>query len=155
MNALEKLIGCAGNWRGANTLQDPTTGAPEESQATAVVTPLLGGRFVRFDYTWQYQGAPQEGSILFGCDTKAHTLTAHWIDSWHMGNKAMACEGPVQDSGKLSVRGSYAAPPGPDWGWRIDVTPGDDLRMEMVNIWPDGREDAAVEASYTREEPVV
>jgi hypothetical protein len=52
----------------------------------------------------------------------------------------------------LSVRGSYAAPPGPDWGWRIEITPdGRTLRIVMFNIWPDGsREDLAAEASYTR-----
>lgn len=152
MHILETLIGCAGNWRGTNTLQDPTTGKPEETASTAVITPLLGGRFVRFDYTWLYQGTLQEGSILFGYDKQSGAIAAHWIDSWHMGNKVMVCEGQEQDNNALSVVGSYAAPPGPDWGWRINLTMGDGtLGMSMNNIWPDGREELAVEAHYTRE----
>ena len=34
--------------------------------STATVTPVLGGRFIRVDYTWGYQGRPQEGSLLVG-----------------------------------------------------------------------------------------
>jgi hypothetical protein len=66
MSALEWLAARAGNWRGTNRLNDPHTRAAEESPATASVTPVLGGRFIRFNYTWGYQGSPQEGSLLFG-----------------------------------------------------------------------------------------
>jgi hypothetical protein len=52
------------------------------------------------------------------------------------------------------VRGKYAAPPDPDWGWRIDVQPGGrTLRVVMHNVWPEaqgGKEELAVEAVYTR-----
>jgi hypothetical protein len=52
------------------------------------------------------------------------------------------------------VRGSYAAPPGPDWGWRTDVTPNAErLRVVMHNVWPEaqgGKEELAVEAVSTR-----
>ncbi len=114
---------------------------------------MLGGRFVRIDYTWAYAGTPQEGSLLVGHDEEANALSAHWIDSWHMGSKAMACQGAVDASGVISVRGAYAAPPGPDWGWRTVITPGGGrtLRLVMFNIWPEGREELAVEAFLTRE----
>jgi Protein of unknown function (DUF1579) len=152
MKALDGLAGCAGSWRGTNTLQDPNSNTPEDSSSSATVTPVLGGKFVRLDYTWSYRGAPQEGSLLIGFDTQADQVTAHWVDTWHMSDKVMACVGPRPDSAILSVRGSYAAPPGPDWGWRIEITPdGRTLRIVMFNIWPDGsREDLAAEASYTR-----
>lgn len=151
MSVLDPLIACAGSWRGTNRLHDPNTGQPEDSPSTVAVTPLLGGRFVRLDYSWSYQGKPQEGSLLIGFDRKAETLTAHWIDSWHMGDKVLASSGPVPDGPTIALRGSWAFPPGPDWGWRTDVTPGDTLRIVMWNVWPDGnREDLAVEASYTR-----
>ena len=38
MNPVETLTALAGNWRGANTLQDPNTGEPEESPSTVTVT---------------------------------------------------------------------------------------------------------------------
>src|SRR5215216_8063749 len=117
MGTLDALIACAGSWRGTSTLQDPNSGAPQKSASDATVTPMLGGKFARLDYTWRYEDAPQEGSLLIGADAKADTITAHWIDSWHMGSTVMHCIGPKPAAGAgLSVRGSYAAPPGPDWG---------------------------------------
>jgi hypothetical protein len=149
MSILDGLAACAGSWRGTNKLQDPHSNVDEDSPATATVTPVLGGRFVRLDYTWGYKGAPQEGSMLIGYDTKTDTATAHWIDTWHMGNQVMALAGPGGPA--LAVRGTYAAPPGPDWGWRIEITPGEGtLRMVMFNIWPEGKEELAVEAVYER-----
>lgn len=150
--SLTALMECAGVWHGTNVLQDPHIGAPVESVSTAIVTPVLGGKFVRMDYTWSYGDAEQEGVILFGFEKKEHKLSAYWIDSWHMGDKAMVCSGEAQESGALSVRGSYAAPPGPDWGWRIDLFPAEGVSMKMLmyNIWPEGREDIAVETVYRR-----
>ena len=155
MSILDALSACAGSWRGTSTLQDPGTIQPDTSPSTLTVTPVLGGRFVRLDYTWSYQDKPQEGSLLIGFDKEADTVTAHWIDTFHMSNKVMACTGPSPEGSTLSVRGSYAAPPGPDWGWRIDLTPEEEgtLRMVMFNVWPEsegGKEELAVEASYRR-----
>lgn len=151
MSVLDGLIACAGAWQGTSTLEDPHNGIADESPSTATVTPLLGGRFVRVDYTWSYQQKPQEGSLLLGYQAKAETATGHWIDSFHNGDKVMVCAGTVPPGDPLSVRGSYAAPPGPDWGWRIDVLPdGDTLRIVHYNVWPEGKEELAVESRYTR-----
>ena len=152
MSVLEGVVACAGRWRGTNRLHDPNTSAPEDSPSTAAVIPLLGGRFVRIDYTWAYQGVPQEGSLLVGYDAEADLVTTSWIDTWHMGNKVMACRGAGGKDGAISVQGSYAVPPGPDWGWRMVMTPADgrSLRLVMYNVGPDGREELAVEADYTR-----
>ena len=152
MNRLDRLAGCLGRWQGSNRLHDPHTGKPEDSASTAVLTPLLGGRFIRLDYDWSYQGAPQEGSLLIGCQCESGQATAHWIDSWHMSDAVMACEGAVEPDGTIAVRGSYAAPPGPDWGWRIAIRPADgsELHVIMHNVTPDGQEALAVEAAYAR-----
>ena len=151
MSGLEGLAVCAGEWRGTNVLQDPMNGVADQSPSTATVTPVLGGRFVRVDYTWAYQGQPHEGSLLVGFQKKADTVTAHWIDSFHNSDRVMACAAPRAEGGPLSVRGSYAAPPGPDWGWRIDLIPqGDALRIVHYNVWPEGKEELAVEGTYTR-----
>jgi hypothetical protein len=143
------LADCAGRWAGSNRLQDPPAGILADSPGTAALTPILFGRFLRLDYTWEYRGKPHEGSLLLGGDSAM--ATGHWIDSWHMGDVVMALRGTTATDGSVSVRGSYAAPPGPDWGWRIDVVPAPDrLRMVMYNISPDGHEELAVEATYTR-----
>jgi hypothetical protein len=152
MSALLALIACTGTWQGTNVLQDPETNLPEESSASALVTPVLGGRFVRVDYTWGYRGTPQAGSLLIGYDAKASIVSAYWIDAWHNGDKGMLCQGAFATNGEITVRGSYAAPPGPDWGWRTVITPngGTALRIVMYNIWPDGKAELAVEANYAR-----
>lgn len=149
MNPLDKLKTCAGRWQGTNVLQDPHTNAPEESRGEAVVSSIVGGKFIRLDYTWAYQGKAQEGSMLLGYQAKANLVTAHWIDSWHMGDAVLTCQGKAEDT--LSVLGSWSAGSGPDWGWRITLFPSqDELRMMMWNITPEGEETLAVEAHYAR-----
>src|SRR4051812_43542855 len=108
MSPLDPLASFAGVWRGTNTLHDPTTGKPEESVSTLTLTPMLAGRFVRIDYTWGYQGAAQEGSFLVGFDPKTDEISGHWIDTWHMGRKALNCLGVARTGPTLSLLGSYA-----------------------------------------------
>lgn len=153
MGSLKPLAACAGQWQGTNRLHDPSTNAPEDSPSTVTVTPMLGGLFVRVEYSWEYEGAPQEGALLIGCEKNTGAVTAYWVDTWQMGTVAMVCRGDARPDGALCLVGSYAAPPGPDWGWRTVIQPGEDgthLRMTMYNVSPDGAEEIAAEASYTR-----
>ena len=64
----------------------------------------------------------------------------------------MPCTGHPTSAGGFSVVGSYAAPPGPDWGWRVTIEPAQDDRFALVmhNITPDGKEHLAVEAAFSR-----
>lgn len=154
MNGLSSLIACAGSWQGTNQLQDPNTDTPEVSPSNLTVTPVLEGSFVRIDYSWVYQGAPQEGSLLVGYQPKAAVFTAHWADTWHMSNKVMACQGTAEAASIIAVRGSYAAPPEPDWGWRIviDLEDSRAIHVVMHNLSPAGQAYLAVEAQYSRSE---
>lgn len=150
MNALETLLSRVGTWHGQNRLHDPTTGRPDDSPSTGTVSPIAQGKFVRLDYTWAHQGTPQDGSVLFGRGAEENSVTAHWVDSWHMGDAAMDCRGAAGAEGRISVQGTYPAPPGPDWGWRIVIEPreGAGFRLEMWNITPEGEEAIAVEAEF-------
>jgi hypothetical protein len=102
------------------------------------------------EYSWSYQGKPQHGSLVLKLE--GPMVNASWTDTWHTGNQPMALTG--KNAPILSVRGSYAAPPGPDWGWRIKLSaPGEQLRMVMWNIAPSehgGKEELAVEAVFKR-----
>jgi hypothetical protein len=75
-----------------------------------------------------------------------------WVDSWHMGSKFMLCRGEEASEGNISALGSYAAPPGPDWGWRIVLSASttDEVRILMYNITPEGQEALAVDSKYSR-----
>jgi hypothetical protein len=56
------------------------------------------------------------------------------------------------DGNRPVVRGSYAAPPGPDWGWRITLaaTATSEIEISMFNIDPNGKEELAVRATYKK-----
>ena len=65
----------------------------------------------------------------------------------------MILSGTAQADGSLAVTGSYAAPPGPDWGWRITLQPLDNqFKLLMHNVTPDGEAMLAVETLFSREE---
>lgn len=149
MEPLKLLQTLIGNWTGTSRLWLNPSEPPCECRSTASVSAAARGKFMRVDYTWDYRGDPQQGSLLFGHERERNVVTAVWIDSWHMGAKYMACEGKATD-GAISVRGSYAAPPGPDWGWRTVIEPrgADSFRLLMYNITPHGQEALAVDAVY-------
>ncbi len=149
---LDRLIASAGAWQGTSTLQDPGRLEPETTASMLTITPVLEGRFVRMDYTWSYKGTPQSGCLLVGYQKSGATVSVHWIDTWHNSDNVMAMTGRAETSSLLTVRGSYAAPPGPDWGWQIGITPDIEgrVRVVMYNISPEGQEYLAVEAEYTR-----
>jgi GrpB-like predicted nucleotidyltransferase (UPF0157 family) len=113
---------------------------------------IAEGKFLTFRYTWADEDQPQDGFLLIGQEGQENPVKAVWIDSWYMHDTFMLCQGSLDPQGSLSVQGSYAAPPGPDWGWRIILEPGegDALRLVMVNIDPDGKEELAVEAQYRK-----
>jgi len=150
MSFLQTLAAAAGTWQGTNRLHNPETGQHDDSPSTLTVTPVLDGRFVRLDYTWLFQGAPQSGVMLVGHENEANIDTAYWIDSWHNGDKGMLCRGPATDDDSATLKGSFAAPPGPDWGWDIVLTPvpGQSFTIVMHVYSPEGEQGPAVEASY-------
>lgn len=151
MHPLDPLRAAAGAWRATYQLRDPEHHLSADSESRAIVTPVLGGRFIRIDYTWSDKGKPQEGSLLAGYEAITGIVTVAWIDSWHNSDRIMVCTGRAEPDGALNVLGSYGAPPGPDWGWRTQVHAGADrLHIVMFNVHPDGREELAVNADYVR-----
>jgi hypothetical protein len=153
MKLLEMHDRLLGDWTGNNLLRLSWLPDPDHhSPSTMSVTRAANGHFLVFTYTWVYEGEPQEGWLLVGNNNEQEQATAAFVDSWHMNGKVMACQGTVGEDSVISLLGSYEAPPGPDWGWRIVITPGEGetLGMTMYNITPDGQEDLAVQADYTR-----
>jgi len=152
MSAPEALASLAGEWAGTNRLWLTPEEPARESRATASLFLVANGRFVAIRYTWAEKGEPQEGFLLVGTEMGTPAVAAVWIDSWHMSDQMMSCEGSLSPRGVVSILGSYAAPPGPDWGWRIVIDPGSRgaLKMTMHNISPAGDAALAVEAIYSK-----
>ncbi len=76
-------------------------------------------------------------------------MTRGLHSSLHVFNGAAVL--PAGDGAVITVVGSFAAPPGPDWGWDIVLTPqpGAALSMLMHIYTPEGEMAPAVEAAYT------
>jgi hypothetical protein len=146
-----------GEWSGRSTLFLPDAAderrlVEHPSPSTMRAEEVAQGAGVRCAYTWVYEGKPQAGELLVCGGGKAggNAITAAWIDSWHQRGAVMACVGTASQSALL-VQGSYAAPPDPDWGWRIALErDGDAFWLRMTNIAPTGEETPAVEAKYAR-----
>jgi hypothetical protein len=145
-----KLIG---EWTGDNLLRlSWLTPSDFQSRSRLTVTSVVKGKFLTIFYTWSYDNAPQEGQLTLGYDEAQGLATAAWCDSWHQSARLLFCQGSITESGDLELLGSYAAPPGPDWGWRIVISSpdGEDLKLTMYNVSPEGVEDLAVNAEYKR-----
>jgi hypothetical protein len=145
----EKLLG---EWAGANQLWLAPGEAAHESATMASVSSVAQGQFITIAYTWAFEDEPHDGLIIFRPDPDNGPANSVWLDSWHVKNDIMFCDGTLNDRGVLLLEGSYAAPPGPDWGWRIEIErdASDSLVIRMINISPVGQEALAVLAQYRR-----
>jgi hypothetical protein len=148
----QKLSNLIGTWKGTNRLHTPWMPTKiHESESTALVRSKMNGQFLSIEYTWSYEGETQEGMFVIGCDPNSGEAEAVWTDSWHSKNVLMVCNGTVDDSGLISVKGRYTVPENPDWGWRTDILPAQGtFRYVMYNVTPEGVEDLAVETEFTR-----
>ncbi|MEO8042869.1 MAG: DUF1579 family protein [Acidobacteriota bacterium] len=151
MSVDQKLSDLLGSWTGTNRLHVPWM--PEkmkESESTAIVRSKMNGQFLSFEYTWSFDGDPQEGLLVVGCDPKSDAVQAVWTDSWHSKGVLMLCNGKT-DQGGISVMGHYAVPDNPDWGWRTEIRQnGNGFLYAMYNVTPDGVEELAVETDFKR-----
>ena len=141
-----------GHWRGTKQLYMSPPPTPAISSPSELsVTPIARGSFLQFNYDWTYEGEAQAGVLLLGVSDEENAASAAWVDSFHMSSTIMSFVGTVAD-GAVDVRGSYAAPPGPDWGWRITTrsVSASELQIVMHNISPEGQEDLAVQIDYAR-----
>jgi hypothetical protein len=152
MSARDMMIESVGEWSGSNRVW-LSPGAPaRESETSATIELAAGDGFALIKYAWQDEGTPQDGLLLVRIAPDASPPDMVWIDSWHTGGKFMDFPGEEGPDDRLSARGSYQAPPGPDWGWRVAIStePNGTLRIQMDNITPDGQETLAVETLFTR-----
>src|SRR5262249_39660991 len=143
----------SGEWTGTNLLRQSWVTPPDtHSSSRLSVRSVAKDKFLMFTYTWSHENVPHEGLILLGYDKGQGVATAAWVDSWHMSAKIMSCQGSIDQQGVIDLRGTYEAPPGPDWGWRIIINSNLDRQLQIVmyNCSPEGEEDLAVQADYNR-----
>lgn len=152
MNFKALKLALIGGWTGTSQLYlEPPPAKSLDSASHLSVTPVARGSFLQFDYDWTYESETQTGVLLLGSE-EDDAASAAWIDSFHMSSRIMSCIGTATTSG-TDLKGTYKAPPGPDWGWRITIRSGSagELQIIMHNISPEGKEDLAVQADYQRQ----
>lgn len=145
------LATLAGRWSGDNAVWLEPGAEPLRSTATAVVSLEAEGQALCMRYDWAEGGKPQSGILMLSGDARLAAWAGSWTDSWHLAHQLMDCRGSG-DGTSIAVRGTYAAPPGPDWGWRLALEAGnaDECTLRMYNITPAGHEALAVEMRLTR-----
>ncbi|MCZ2112122.1 MAG: DUF1579 domain-containing protein [Dehalococcoidia bacterium] len=119
------------------------------SDGTSTGEVVAGGAAFELRYTWSHEGKANEGILLF-CAAENGAATCAWVDSWHQSASIMQFAGTYTEEAGFAVSGSYPAPEGPDWGWRITLRREADnsLVLDMTNITPDGEESPAVHVTY-------
>lgn len=144
------MAALVGRWQGMNRLWLSPNDPVWESETEAVISLTALGKFLKLQYSWSVDGKQQEGLLVLGQEIAQGLVKAAWVDSWHMSDVMMVCEGEAGPQGLVWVKGAYAAPNGPDWGWKItlEAPAGRTFRMSMHNITPQGQEMLAVEAVY-------
>jgi len=152
MTTRERLNEAVGEWSGTNRLWLMPDDPARESRIEASIELVAGGAFASIRYTWEDEGRAHDGLLVVRNAPEPGPEDIFWVDSFHTAGGSMTFRGEADPDGRIVAVGSYAAPPGPDWGWRIALkTDADEgLRIVMHNITPDGQEALAVEAELTR-----
>ena len=153
MSIPENFKKMAGVWKGRNRLfttwieENPV----QESESVAEINLAANSKFLKIQYDWIYNNENQEGLLLIGSEKDSVEIKAFWIDSWHMGDKFMSCDGKFSGDSIL-MKGFYEVQNHPDWGWRTDIIfdNKNSFKIVMFNVSPEGVEDLAVEAEYSR-----
>jgi hypothetical protein len=145
----------AGSWRATNRLWFTPTSDVIESPIALTLDVAVGDVVCALRYEWTYDDAVHTGILLVHDPAGATAPDMVWSDSFHTGSTLMPFRQGERTDTSIVATGSYAAPPGPDWGWRIALISetSNDLLIQMYNITPTGEEGLAVEARLTRVPP--
>jgi hypothetical protein len=143
------LSGVVGRWSGSSRLWLEPDQEPRECAMEATIRAIAGAAFVRIEYTWTFDGRPQDGELLLCRDARASRWNAVWIDSWHMPHTFMHSTGSLDHV--VDIEGGYAVPGHPDWGWRTRIElEGETLVLHMWNVSPEGEAALAVHSRLER-----
>jgi len=126
---------------------------PTESIGTCEQKMILGGRYLRQEYTGDMMGAPFTGINLLGYDIYTGKYVSVWLDSMSTG--IYYFEGTASADGKtITQESSYDDPVKGPTVWRSVTRIKDDntLEYEMYLTPKGGKEEKMMEMTVTRKE---
>jgi len=142
-----------GSWKGTYKLRQSWLAPDKQIQESASALHLDSDArrtYATIVYHWTADGVAQEGTMLITYASKAKRLEIGWADSWHQSTAIFHAKGEEAADGSFLCKGSYTAG-GQTWGWTISIAfVGEELRIKMDNVPPDGKPDWAVDSVYRR-----
>lgn len=94
----ERLKAFEGTWDAATSMWMDPSAPPEKGKGTAVTSSLFEGRFVKMDYSGEWNGQPFTGMALTGYDNTKKKYIGTWVDS--MSTAVFYSEGTYDDASK-------------------------------------------------------
>ena len=141
-------------WTGTSRLH--LSWLPEDQQiqsspSSLTISYLEDEGTLNINYTWEHEDAPQKGDMVITGNADEQSVLMTWHDTWHQSDGRMQLVG-VFDEDEVSCLGSYGEDGGEKWGWKIQMHMEEDnvFSMKMINVDPQGEEDWAVHALYTK-----
>jgi hypothetical protein len=146
----EILKGMAGTWK-TTTKSWMAPGEPEVSEGTSEVTAILGGRYVKEEFSSTFGGQPFHGMGLTGYDLMKKQYVGTWIDS--MGTSIMTSRGTYDSATRqFASTATYTDPMTMKEKTTRMVTKIFDGNKHVSSFYDtmDGKEVMTMEITYTR-----
>jgi Protein of unknown function (DUF1579) len=125
---------------------------PEKTAGSAKNEMIMGGRYLKCEFSGNMMGQPFTGGNLLGYDNAKGKFFSLWIDSMSTGY--MASEGTCDASGKVFTYISEFDCPIRKQHIKMrivnTVIDNDSSKAEMYDTTPDGQETKSMEILYTR-----
>lgn len=145
------LASLAGTWTTRTRARMDADAAPMEGTGSCEQKMILGGRFLRQEYTGEMMGMTFTGVNLIGYDNHTGKFVSTWVDTMNTG--IFYFEGSGDAEGKTMTRlSSYDDPDRGPMTWRsvTRIVDENTLEYEMFLTPKGGREERVSEMTLSR-----
>jgi hypothetical protein len=148
----EMLAGLAGSWVAAVKTWMDATKEPLESIGTCEQKMILGGRFLRQEFSGNMMGIPYNGIGYTGYDNHTKKYVSTWMDSGNTAIISFAGSGSTDGKTFTQESGYYDDPVRGPRKWRsvTKVVDHNTVLFEMDSVDKNNKAERMMEVTYTR-----